>query len=111
MTTHRRYTFTPGKLAVEDDFETVRIILNRRCKQYWWFNDPELNGEALGIMSFSFTVSARDQWWCHRRAMKLAGACYLALGLSEARIPEPTWTTMPVHTNRGYHRTVQATPS
>ncbi len=102
MTTHRRYEFTvPGPWEHDEGHDTVGIILKRRCKQYWWYNDPQVNGEALGILSFSFTVSGRDRWWVHRRAMKLAGACFLALGLSEAKVPDPSWENLPVHMNRG----------
>jgi hypothetical protein len=105
MTTHRRYEFTvPGPWEHPEGHDTVNVILQRRCKQYWWYNDPQVTGEALGILSFSFTVSARDQWWCHGRAMKLAGACFLALGLPETRVPDPVWHTLPAHSNRGRFR-------
>lgn len=112
MTTHRRYEFTvQGPWDHPEGHETVKIILQRRCKQYWWYHEPAINGEALGILSFSFVVSARDQWWCHRRAMNLAGACWLALGLPETQVPEPTWEVLPAHSNRGRFRTpVQAAP-
>jgi len=56
-------------------------------------------------LSFSFTVSGRDRWWAHQRAMKLACDCYYALGLTERDVPEPDWEPLAPHTNRGYWRT------
>lgn len=106
MTTCRRYHFTPPTSfeTAEGGWDVVQLILARRCAQYWWFTEPLIEGEALGVLSFSFTVASRDQWDCHRRAMWLAGSCYLALGLPETQVPEPTWETLPPHTNRGYNR-------
>jgi len=66
------------------------------CEREWWYTQPTVSDRA-----FSFTVSARDQWFCHNRAMRLAGYCCLQLRLG---IPEPVWGVLPPHENRGRHR-------
>jgi hypothetical protein len=82
-------------------------VLQHACETYWWYNEPAVEGEPFSKLSFSFTVSARDQWWAHKRAMKLAINCYLALGYGEHAVPEPMWESLEPHTNRGRYRTPQ----
>lgn len=74
-------------------------ILQHACETHWWFNEPEAQGAE-----FSFTVSARDQWWAHRRAMELAERVYRGLKLGPAAIPVPLWEPLAPHTNRGRFR-------
>lgn len=104
MTTHRRYYFEdPGEWTTGHD--QVMTVLQRACEVCWWFNEPRVEGQPFDRLSFSFTVSARDQWWVHRRAMRLAKDCYIALGKGERKVPEPMWEPLAPHTNRGYWRT------
>lgn len=94
MTTHRRYYFThPGILST--GHEAASSVLAKACERFWWFNEPEVEGAPFQRLSFSFTVSGRDQWWCHRRAMGLAQRVYAyALHLGPGVIPEPAWETL-----------------
>ena len=66
---------------------------------------PRVDGQEYQRLSFSFTVSARDQWWAHRRAMRLAEACCVTIGLGVRKVPEPMWETLAPHDNRGRYRT------
>lgn len=104
MSTHRRYYFEqPGEWTA-GGYATILGVLRHACETCWWFNEPKVEGEPFDRLSFSFTVSARDQWWAHRRAMKLANDCFMALGLSKKNIPEPMWEPLAPHTNRGHRR-------
>src|SRR5262245_2390524 len=108
MTTHRRYFFVhQGATPTPEAHSKTLEIMRHWCERYWWYNEPRVDGEALNTFSFSFTVSARDQWWVHRRAMNLAEACYYAIGLGPSKIPEPFWELLPPHTNRGRYRVPQ----
>lgn len=96
MTCHRRYTFTfPGG----DAHTKVLQELERQCEQYWWYSEPCVRGQGLGVMQVEFQVAARDQWWAHTRAMKL-----MAAAVWPHEVPTPEWETLPPHTNRGYDR-------
>jgi hypothetical protein len=109
VTTHRRYSFVhPGP---QDGHEIVLGILEAACEQYWWYRDPHVEGQPFNRLSFSFTVSGRDQWWAHGRAMKLAVDCYYALGMDEVRVPPPEWEALAPHTNRGHSRVTAASAS
>ena len=91
MTTHRRYSFVhPG--SKDTGHDTVLQVLQRACEQHWWYREPEVEGLPFARLVFSFTVSGRDQWWTHHRALKLATDC------------EPEWEPLAPHTNRGYGR-------
>ena len=106
MTTHRRYTFLDeGTLgSVANTHRKVLATLQHACETSWWFNEPEVLGEEFGKLSFSFTVSARDQWWAHQRAMNLAERVYRGLKLGPAAVPVPLWEPLAPHTNRGRFR-------
>ena len=105
MTTHRRYYFEdPGQWEGSVAHDKVLETLRHACETYWWFNEPEVVGQEFGRLSFSFTVSARDQWWAHKRAVGLASRCYGALGKWEKHIPVPMWEALEPHTNRGRFR-------
>jgi hypothetical protein len=108
MTTHRRYSFVhPGP---QDGHDVVIRVLREACDTYWWYQEPHVEGQPFGRLSFSFTVSGRDQWWTHRRAMSLAVDCYYALGMDERKVPEPEWEALAPHTNRGRYRLVYTPP-
>ena len=64
----------------------------------------EVTGEPFGVLNLCFTVTGRDQWWCHRRAQVLATNCFYAMGLDERAVPEPTWEKLTPHVNRGHSR-------
>jgi hypothetical protein len=106
MTTHRRYFFEyPGQWpGAETDWETARRTLDHYCKVHWWFSDPTVEGQPFARLAFSVTVSARDQWWCHRRALGLATDVFSRIGVAEAHVPVPTWESLAPHTNRGRYR-------
>jgi hypothetical protein len=111
MTTHRRYWFVhPGQSPSPEAHSKTLEIMQRWCEKYWWYNEPKTEGEPFDRFSFSFTVTARDQWWVHRRAMKLAEACYYALGVPPSKIPDPLWEVLPPHTNRGRYRVPRSDP-
>ncbi len=103
MTTHRRYVFDHPDGRPEGH-ETVRQVLETACEKFWWFRDPEVSGLPFNRLTFEFTVSGRDGWWCHRRAMDLAVDAFYALGMSERDVPEPDWEPLAPHTNRGRWR-------
>lgn len=105
MTTHRRYTFLDEVTTGTACHPKVLAILQHACETSWWFNEPEVQGQDEGTLSFSFTVSARDQWWAHRRAMQLAERVYRgALRMGPAAVPVPLWAPLAPHTNRGRFR-------
>lgn len=97
MTTHRRYIFVDE--SGRADMEKVQDILRHACEMYWWYNEPQVQGTE-----FSFTVSGRDQWYAHRRAMDLAERVYRGLKLGPGAIPVPLWEPLPPHMNRGRFR-------
>ena len=99
MTTHRRYSFDMKN--PEGHEEVLRILLHN-CEAFWWFNDPEVSGKEYGVLAFSFTVSGRDQWFAHRRAMDLAIHCFRAIGVPVKDSPAPVWEPLAPHNNRGY---------
>jgi hypothetical protein len=103
MTTTRRYYFEHSGV-MEEGHQTVLAVLQHACEAHWWYNEPTVEGQPFSRLSFAFNVSARDQWWVHRRAMKLAVDCYRALTLGARHVPEPMWETLPPHMNRGRHR-------
>lgn len=102
MTTHRRYYFlAPGEWVGGRHFK-VKAILETACMRNWWYRDPMVEGEPFNRMSFGFTVSGRDQWWCHRRAIVLAERVCRTIKLKP--VPEPLWESLPPHENRGQLR-------
>lgn len=103
MTTHRRYAFHHPQ-AQSEGHEAVRRVLEDACERHWWYREPEVTGLPFGRLSFAFTVSGRDQWWAHHRALKLATDVYYTLGMTEREVPEPDWEPLAPHTNRGYSR-------
>ncbi len=104
MTTHRRYYFNPPGEWTHGGHQRILEVLQQACERYWWFKEPEVQGEPFGRLSFGFTSSGRDQWWCHERAMRLATDCFYAIGLREPIIPVPLWEPLAPHTNRGRYR-------
>lgn len=103
MTTHRRYSFIHPE-PKQNGHDTVLQVLQRACELHWWYRDPEVSGLPFARLVFGFTVSGRDQWWAHQRALRLATDCYYAIGLSENDVPEPDWEPLAPHTNRGRWR-------
>ncbi len=103
MTTHRRYTFLDNR-PEPSGHTKVLSVLRHACESHWWFNEPEVLGREFGQLSFSFTVSGRDQWFAHQRAMDLAEKVYRALRLGPAAIPVPLWEPLAPHNNRGRFR-------
>lgn len=100
MTCHRRYTFT---FHVEAGHKHVLDELQKACEMYWWYTDPVVRGNGLGVLQAEFQVAARDQWWAHKRAMNLMEQAVYSLGL-EMPVPTPEWETLPPHSNRGHYR-------
>jgi hypothetical protein len=98
MTAHRQYHFD---LTGSQDVEAIQAHLKARCEQFWWYTDPYVQTQDPGI-GFGFTVAARDQWWCHRRAIFLATEVCEVLRLSLGSMSVPVWTALAPHTNRGY---------
>jgi hypothetical protein len=105
MTTHRRYHFIHPGLWTQDGAHAIILgRLQAACERHWWYNEPEVSGQPFNRLSFEFTASGRDQWWCHVRAMNLARSCYHAIGLREDEVPDPMWEPLEPHTNRGRYR-------
>jgi hypothetical protein len=104
MTCHRRYYFEHPE-EITTGHSKVMNMLQHACETDWWYNEPTVEGQPFNRLSFSFTVSARDQWWAHRRAMRLAEACYVSMGMSVRKVPEPMWESLEPHSNRGRYRT------
>lgn len=103
MTCHRRYYFEhPGEWG--SGHETILRTLQHACEVFWWFNEPVVEGQAFQRLSFSFTVSGRDQWAVHQRATRLAVECYRAINLSPTQVPIPMWEALEPHMNRGRWR-------
>lgn len=102
MTTTRHYEFQ----CPSGDPERILRALVYQCDQHKWYWDPWVGPtklkEADPGISFGFTVAARDQWWCHSRAMKLAMVVCEVLRLSPHSLPVPHWEASAPHHNRGY---------
>ena len=108
MTTHRRYYFEhPGAWDRDDAYTIILGRLRDACERNWWFNEPLVQGQPFGRLTFEFTASGRDQWWCHVRAMNLAKLCYRAIGMADRDVPEPLWE--PLERDGGRYR-VPVTP-
>ena len=106
MTTHRRYFFEyPGEWDGKPEaWGMAKSTLEHHCKINWWFADPQVEGQPFARLAFGFTVSARDQWWCHRRALDLATDVFSRIGVAASHVPVPTWESLAPHTNRGRYR-------
>jgi hypothetical protein len=90
VTTHRRYYFElPGE--VTEGHDKLRDWLRRTCEGRWWYNEPIVEGQPFNRLAFSVTVSGRDQWFVHKRAMALARDGMFVIGLRERDVPEPIW--------------------
>lgn len=100
MTTRRRYHFT---CPVAIDLELAELFLARQCERYWWYQEPAVVAAEPGF-ELSYTVHARDQWWCHQRAIQLVTGVCEVLGLSPHLLSDPLWTAPDPHTNRGYQQ-------
>ena len=99
MTTTRRYHFA----CPSSELEQAKLFLVARCDRFTWYEEPYVVADGAGF-KFGFTVHARDQWWCHRRALHLAMEVYEALRLDPAGMSVPLWTAPEPHSNRGYSR-------
>lgn len=106
MTTKRLFSFQhPGKAPIPDGAHRAAWDVVRAAQRtHWWYEGAEVQGEAYGRLAINVIVHGRDQWWCHRRALKLAVDCYYAMGLTEKDVPEPVWEPLAPHTNRGRYR-------
>lgn len=94
MTTHRRYYFeVPGEWT-EAGHDKLRDFLRHACESRWWYNEPMVEGAPFDRLAFSYTVSGRDQWFTHKRAMSLAVDCMYVVGKRERDVPEPIWETL-----------------
>ncbi len=96
MTCHRRYIFT---FRGDVDFKRFLTGLQEACETSWWFTDPVVRGQGLGVLQAEFQVAARDQWWAHKRAMRLMESVAWPL-----TVPTPEWEALPPHENRGSYR-------
>lgn len=97
MTTHRRYQFTT---SLQKGHQEAVWVIGRQVAKHWWFKDPIVS--STGVLEFSFTVSGRDQWFAHKRALGLATDVVFAAGGHEVDVPLPVWEKLPPHTNRGH---------
>jgi hypothetical protein len=94
MTCHRRYYFElPGEWT-SGGHDKLLEFLQHRCESKWWFNEPLVEGAPFDRLAFSYTVSGRDQWFTHKRAMNLAVDCMYVIGMREHHTPEPIWETL-----------------
>ena len=103
MTTHRRYSFQHPD-PITEGHDVALAVLEEAVLRHWWYREPEVAGLPFARLVFGFTVSGRDQWWAHHRALKLATDVYYALGMEETQVPEPDWEPLAPHTNRGRWR-------
>lgn len=103
MTVHRCYTFTSEATWPPGGRERVKRKLEQAVDTHWWFRDA-LEGQA-DLIQFTLTVSARDQWFAHKRVMKLAAdICWML----KIQVPVPIWSPLPPHMNRGRYRMAPA---
>ncbi len=110
MTTHRRYCFTHIGQHEPKVYSKALEVLERWVERRWWYTEPEVEGAPFGRLVLTFTVAARDQWWCHSRALWLAGRVYKAIKLHRNEWPVPLWENLAPHENRGRRRSTPATP-
>jgi hypothetical protein len=108
MTTTRLLSFQhPGHWTDPEPYTKARKVLKDAQREHWWFREATVEGEPYGRLILNLVVSGRDQWWCYRRAMKLATDCFYAMGFTEKDVPTPTWEPLEPHTNRGRYRVTQ----
>jgi hypothetical protein len=100
MTCRRKYVFT---FPVEVGHAHMRTQLYKACQDHWWYSEPEVRGNGLGVLQVEFNVAARDQWWAHKRAIRLVELAFHGLGI-DIPIPTPEWYPLPPHENRGSYR-------
>jgi hypothetical protein len=104
VTTHRRYFFQhPGEYT-RGNHAQILALLQHYCEKHWWYNEPEVTGAPFNRLTFSFEVCARDQWWCHRRAMWLAARIYESSDMRGTQVPVPMWENLSPYENRGRSR-------
>lgn len=108
MTTSRIFSFEhPGSWDRPEAYDRARTVLEDAQRRYWWYREADVAGEPFNRLVINMVVSGRDQWWCLRRAMKLALDCYYAMGMTEKDVPMPIWEPLEPHTNRGRYRVTQ----
>lgn len=106
MVATRRYFFAhAGPFLQEDGHLMALKVIQWQAEKRWWYTQAKVEGEALGMLTFSFVVTGDDQWQVHKRAMGLARTVYRGLKLPLRLVPEPMWVPLPPHTNRGHQRT------
>lgn len=110
MTTYRRYCFTGTGTWPPETWEKAQEVLERWCGRRWWYTEPQVEGAPFNRLVLTFTVAGRDQWWCHSRAMWLAGKVYRATKIPRAQWPVPDWENLEPHKSRGRWRRKPATP-
>lgn len=111
MTTWRRYYWEHPGTELEGKHEKVVARLQAACERAAWFLDPQVGGAGFDKLTFEYTVTGRDQWFVHKRAMELAAEVFYMLGIRENKIPEPLWEPLEPHTNRGHRRVSPTAPS
>lgn len=111
MATTRRYFFAhAGPFLQEGGHQLALKVIQWQAESRWWYTEPRVEGQALGTLTFSFVVAGDDQWQVHKRAMGLARTVYRGLKLPLRLVPEPMWTSLPTHMNRGHQRTPRSVP-
>lgn len=105
MTTTRLLSFQhPGSWDRPEGYERARAVLKDAQRRCWWYRKTSVEGEPFQRLIINMVVSGRDQWWCYRRAMKLAVDCYVSMGLRATDVPDPVWEPLEPHMNRGRYR-------
>jgi hypothetical protein len=94
VTAHRRYYFEMPGEWMDGGHEKLADFLHHAAARRWWYNEPIVEGAPFNRMAWSYTVSGRDQWFVHKRAMALAVDAIYVIGRRERDVPQPIWETL-----------------
>lgn len=95
-------------VAVADDVERVCALWVSVDRKTSTFRDLAMGGEALGLITISVTVCARDRWASHRRAMEFAQAVAATARVRLEALKDPEPARLAPHDHRGPRRFLAA---
>lgn len=68
------------------------------------FSSVWVNGGAFGLIQCGVVVTRRDQWECHRKAVRLSKALAGVSGKAPRELSDPDPAKLDPHTHRGDRR-------
>lgn len=94
------YKLIPGPDDVATLEARARKILGWACEGDDRITCHDVTGSALGVVTLSLTVKARDRWWATQLAQDILN--YVTWGLKNSPRLDLQSSRQPIHQNRGY---------